>query len=159
MRRPTRLPVTRRAPLTAVLVASLAAGGAGTAWAASSRSVSASGTVKLHHREPATKTIEQRGTVSGKPFGKGSLTLRSKLVARKKLSFSVRLRTAKGTVTGNGTATVKASGNRSSFRGTLRILAGSGAYRRISRTTITVAGTGDSTSRSTAVRFSGRVRY
>ncbi|WP_320670853.1 hypothetical protein [Patulibacter defluvii] len=146
-------------PLVASATAVLLLSGAGTAWAASSKQVNASGTVKLHHREPATKKIEQRGSVRGTPFGSGSLTLRSKLAARKKLAFSVRFSTRAGAVVGSGTATVSTSGSRSSFRGTLRITGGSGRYRGISRSTLTVSGSGDSSSRSTTVRFSGRVRY
>lgn len=145
--------------VVAVAGCALVVGGTGTAWAAKSYSVKANGTVKLHHREPATKTIEQRGTVRGTPFGSGSLVLRSKLVARKKLSFSVRLTTKSGVVRASGTADVSASGSKSSFRGTMRIDSGSGSYRKISRRTLNVSGSGDAQSRSTVVNIAGSIRY
>lgn len=137
----------------------LAASGAGTAWAASTKSVSASGTVKYVKREASTKTIEQRGTISGRPFGSGTLTLRSKLSARKTLEYSAVLRTRRGTVTAAGKATLKASGSQANYTGYLNVTGGTGAYRRIKRTKLTVTGRGDSTARSTTVRISGSVRY
>lgn len=137
----------------------MAVTGAGTAWAASTKSVSASGTVKYVKREAATKKIEQRGKVAGKPFGSGTLTLRSKLAARKTLEYSVTLRTSRGTVTGAGRATLKASGSQANYSGYLNVTGGSGAYKRIKRAKLKVTGRGDSTARSTTVRISGSVRY
>jgi hypothetical protein len=121
--------------------------------------VSAAGTVKLTKREPATKKIEQQGTVSGRPFGRGTLTLRSRIAGRQQLEFSIRLVTAKGTVTGNGTATLKASGSQGNYVGTLRITGGTRAYRSIARSTLRVSGVGDSAARTTTVRITGTARY
>jgi hypothetical protein len=143
----------------AVVAATVVVTGASTAWAASTRTVSASGTVKYVKREASTKKIEQRGTVNGSPFGRGTLVLRSKLAARKTLEYSVTLTTSRGRVTGAGRATLKASGSQADYSGTLRITGGSGAYRGISKRTLKVTGRGDSTARSTTVRISGSVRY
>lgn len=140
-------------------VAAVAVTGAGTAWAASTKSVSASGTVKYVKREASTKKIEQKGDVSGRPFGNGTLTLRSKLAARKTLEYSATLRTSRGTVTGAGQATLKASGSQADYSGYLNVTGGTGAYKGINRAKLKVTGRGDSTARSTTVRISGSVRY
>lgn len=149
-----------RAGATAlVTVAAVGLAGPPAASAAKTHQVSASGQVKLTKREPATKKIEQRGTVSGRPFGRGTLTLRSKLAARKTLEFSIRLVTPHGTVTGTGTATLKASGSQANYSGTVRITGGTRRYRSIARSTLRVAGVGDSAARTTTVRITGRTRY
>lgn len=137
----------------------LAATGASSAWAASSKRVSASGTVKYVSREASTKKITQRGTVKGSPFGTGTLTLRSKLAARKVLEYSVTLKTSRGTVTAAGRATLTAAGSQASYRGTLNVTGGTGAYKGIRRTKLNVTGNGDSTARKTTVRISGSVTY
>jgi hypothetical protein len=143
----------------ATAVVALAGLGASSAWAASTHGVSASGTVKLVKREPATKKIEQRGPITGSPFGRGTLVLRSKLAARRVLEYSIRLNLPGGTVDGTGRANLTASGSQADYRGTVRITGGSGRYRRISRSTLNVSGRGDSTARSTTVRITGSVRY
>jgi hypothetical protein len=127
--------------------------------AARTYSVTASGTVKLTKREPATKKIEQKGTVTGQPFGKGTLTLRSRLAGRKQLEYSIRLVTPHGTVTGSGAATLRASGSQADYVGTLRITGGTRRYAKIRRSTLRVAGRGDSAARTTTVRITGRARY
>lgn len=148
---------TATAVLSAAMVAALA--GAPGASAAKSHKVSASGKVKLTKREPATKKIEQKGAVTGTPFGKGTLTLRSRLAGRKQLEFSIRLVTRAGTVTGSGRATLKASGSQADYVGTVRITGGTRRYARIRRSTLRVTGVGDSAARTTTVRISGRARY
>lgn len=127
--------------------------------AASTYKVSASGKVKLTKREPATKKIEQRGPVTGSPFGRGTLTLRSRLAARRVLEYSIRLVTANGVVTGSGRATLKAGGSQADYSGTLTITGGSGRYKRVSRSNLRVSGVGDSAARTTTVRITGSVRY
>ncbi len=150
----------RTVPLTAVLVSgALLATPAVAAAKTKSYRVSASGKVSLTKREPATKKIEQRGTVSGTPFGRGTLTLRSRIAGRQQLEFSIRLVTPKGTVTGTGTATLKASGSQANYSGTLRITDGPRASRSIARSTLRVSGVGDSAARTTTVRITGTVRY
>lgn len=149
----------RAASPVALAVAVAALAGAPAASAAKTHKVSASGKVKLTKREPATKKIEQRGTVTGTPFGKGTLTLRSRLAGRKQLEFSIRLVTRHGVVTGSGTATLKASGSQADYRGTIRITGGSRRYAKIRRSKLRVSGVGDSAARTTTVRISGRARY
>ncbi|MFA4928520.1 MAG: hypothetical protein WC558_08385 [Patulibacter sp.] len=127
--------------------------------AAKTYKVAASGQVKLTKREPATKKIEQKGTISGAPFGRGTLTLRSKLAGRKLLEFSIRLVTPHGTVTGNGTATLKASGSQADYSGQLKITGGTRRYASITRSNLRVSGVGDSAARTTTVRITGSARY
>ncbi|MCK9249741.1 MAG: hypothetical protein M0P31_12315 [Solirubrobacteraceae bacterium] len=157
-----RLPVGRpTARVALLLTVAVPVGGiaASSASARSTKSVNAGGTVKYVKRDAKRKIVEQSGTVTGRPFGKGTLKLRSKLAGRKKLEFSIRLKTSRGTVWGHGTASLSVSGSRSKFTGTVRIDRGSGAYRKITRRTLKVTGSGDDSARSTKVRFTGRVRY
>jgi hypothetical protein len=150
----------RRAASPVALAGAVAVlAGAPAASAAKTYKVSASGKVKLTKREPATKKIEQKGTVTGTPFGKGTLTLRSRLAGRKQLEYSIRLVTAHGVVTGSGTATLKASGSQADYVGTMRITGGTRKYARISRSTLRVSGVGDSAARTTTVRITGSARY
>ncbi|MFT4036362.1 MAG: hypothetical protein QM679_12385 [Patulibacter sp.] len=131
-----------------------------TAVAATKRSVNASGTVKYHHREAKAKIVEQHGTVKGQPFGTGALVLRSKLAARKKLSYSIRLTTKSGAVWGNGTADLTVTGTKASYKGTLRILGGNGSYKKISHSVLNVSGSGPANLRDdTTVRITGSVTY
>lgn len=153
------LPLLRSArSIALVLIAALLVAPAA-AYAAKRYSVNASGTVKFHKREAKAKIVEQRGKVSGKPFGTGTLILRSKLAARKKLEYSIRLNTSKGSVWGNGTADLTVSGNTGTYKGKLRIRGGSGSYKNIKGSLLNVSGNGPANVRSTKVRISGSVVY
>lgn len=151
------LPTRLQAALAVLLAAALIAPAA--AYAAKRYSVSAGGTVKYHKREAKTKIVEQRGTVSGKPFGSGTLILRSKLAARKKLEYSIRLNTSRGSVWGNGTAALTVKGSSASYKGKLRIRGGSGSFKSIRSATLNVSGSGPANVRSTKVRITGSVVY
>lgn len=157
--RVTENPRTRIGSTALAAVAAAALIGAPAASAAKTYKINASGQVKLTKREPATKKIEQKGTVTGSPFGRGTLTLRSKLAARRTLEFSIRLVTPHGTVTGTGRATLKASGSQADYTGTVRITGGTRRYSRISRSNLRVSGVGDSAARTTTVRITGSARY
>ncbi|MEH3055408.1 MAG: hypothetical protein PGN13_15625 [Patulibacter minatonensis] len=153
-RRVTHLP--RRA-VALVLCTLLAA--PGVALAAKRYRVSASGTVKFVKREAKTKIVEQRGTVKGQPFGTGTLTLRTKLAARKKLEYSIRFASKAGDVWGNGTAALEVSGSSATYKGTLKIQGGDGRYKGIGASTLTVSGSGPANVKTTNVRISGTVSY
>jgi hypothetical protein len=81
---------------------------------------------------PATTpgTIEDRGTVRGTPFGRGSVTIVGKLAAGS-LDATFRMRFPRGSVYGNTTAPFTIEGTNIHFRGTSRITGGTGAFRGI----------------------------
>jgi hypothetical protein len=74
--------------------------------------------------------IEDRGTVSGTPFGKGSIDILVTL-AGGKATGSFRMTFAKGSVSGTVDLPFTISGGEIDFQGTSRITGGTGAYRGI----------------------------
>jgi hypothetical protein len=76
-------------------------------------------------------TVEDRGTVTGTPFGRGTVTLVGSL-RDARLEGTFRLLFARGSITGTVSMPFTISGNEIDFRGTARLTAGTGAYRGIS---------------------------
>jgi hypothetical protein len=76
-------------------------------------------------------TVEDRGTVTGKPFGSGSLVLLGTF-RESTLDGTFRLRFKDGSVTGAVSLPFTISGNEIDFAGTGRFTGGTGAYRGIS---------------------------
>jgi hypothetical protein len=74
--------------------------------------------------------IEDRGTVTGTPFGKGSIDILVTL-AGGKATGTFRMVFPKGSVTGTVDMPFTISGGEIDFNGTSRITAGTGAYRGI----------------------------
>jgi hypothetical protein len=74
--------------------------------------------------------IEDRGTVTGTPFGKGSIDIIVTL-AGGKATGTFRMVFAKGSVTGTVDMPFTISGGEIDFNGTSRITGGTGAYRGI----------------------------
>jgi hypothetical protein len=75
-------------------------------------------------------TIHDHGSVTGTPFGKGSIDVFVQL-AGGKATGTFRMRFAKGSVTGTVDMPFTISGGEIDFRGTARLTAGTGAYRGV----------------------------
>lgn len=75
-------------------------------------------------------TVEDHGTLSGTPFGKGTIVLVGKL-ADGRLTATVRLRFAKGEVVASVEAPFTVSNGEIDFVGTGKVLRGTGAYRGV----------------------------
>jgi hypothetical protein len=85
-----------------------------------------------HTVPPATPgTIEDHGKVTGKPFGRGSITLVGTFRGAR-LTGTFRLVYRRGSVSGTVSMPFTIGGGKISFRGTARFTAGTGAYRGIS---------------------------
>ncbi|MFT4036322.1 MAG: hypothetical protein QM679_12185 [Patulibacter sp.] len=152
--------IPRLRALASLLLAAALLIAPATASAGKRYAVNAGGTVKFYKREAKAKIVEQRGKVSGKPFGSGTLILRTKLAARKKLEYSIRLTTSKGAVWGNGTASLTTKGSNASYKGTLTIRGGDGTYKKIRKgTVLNVSGSGPANVRTTTVKITGSVVY
>jgi hypothetical protein len=80
---------------------------------------------------PPPGTVEDHGTVSGTPFGNGSIVLVGTL-ATGRLTGTFRLVFPQGSIAGNVSMPFTISGGKISFRGTARLVSGTGAYRGIS---------------------------
>jgi hypothetical protein len=76
-------------------------------------------------------TIEDHGTITGPPFGKGTVVLVGTL-GDGRFTGTFRLTFPHGSVIGTASLSFTISGNEISFRGTSRLTAGTGAYRGIS---------------------------
>jgi hypothetical protein len=84
-----------------------------------------------HSVPPATPgTVEDHGTVSGTPFGRGSIVLVGTL-ANARLSGSFRLVFRKGSVSGTVLAPFTIANRHIMFHGTATFTSGTGAYRGI----------------------------
>jgi hypothetical protein len=89
-------------------------------------------TGRTHSVPPTTPgTVEDRGTVKGTPFGRGSIVLVGRFVDGR-LEGTYRLTFPDGSILGTVSAPSKISGNEISFHGTSRFTGGTGAYRGIS---------------------------
>lgn len=87
---------------------------------------------KTHSVTPATPgTVEDHGTLTGTPFGKGSIVLVGRL-ANGRLNATFRLLFKRGSIIGSTSMPFTITGNEIDFVGTSRFTAGTGAFRGIS---------------------------
>jgi hypothetical protein len=86
---------------------------------------------KTHTVKPATPgTVEDHGTLSGTPLGKGTIVLVGTF-ANSTLTATFRLTFPKGSIIGTTTMPFTITGNEIDFEGTSRLIGGTGAYRGI----------------------------
>jgi hypothetical protein len=87
---------------------------------------------RTHSVAPATPgTVEDHGTLTGTPFGKGSIVLVGTLGGGR-LTATFRLTFARGSIIGTTSMPFTIAGNEITFHGTSRFTGGTGAYRGIS---------------------------
>jgi hypothetical protein len=103
-------------------------------------------------------TIEDHGTVTGTPFGRGSVEI---VVTLKdgKATGSFRMLFGKGSVTGTIDMPFTVSGGEIDFRGTARITGGTGAYRGISSGALAAHDHNTLDGQNGVVTLTGSVRY
>jgi hypothetical protein len=95
-----------------------------------SHSVSVNG--KTRTVTPATRgTVEDHGTLTGTPFGKGGIVLVGTF-GNGRLTGTFRLTFPRGSIIGTTSMPFTFSGNEIDFHGTSRFTGGTGAYRGIS---------------------------
>lgn len=76
-------------------------------------------------------TVEDHGTLTGTPFGKGSIVLVGKF-GNGRLTGTFRLTFPRGSIVGTTSMPFTITGNEIDFKGTSRFTGGTGAYRGIS---------------------------
>jgi hypothetical protein len=79
---------------------------------------------------PAPGSIEDRGTVSGPPFGRGTVDLFAKFEGPE-VTGTFKIETAHGSARGEVAMTYTISGSEITFRGTAHFTGGKGRYRGI----------------------------
>ena len=120
--------------------------------------VSVDGKTKMIKTPITPGTIEDHGTVTGTPFGSGKLEVVVTL-ANGKATGSFRMLFAKGSVTGTLDMPFTIEGGEIDFRGTARLIAGTGAYRGITSGALGVHDHNTLDGQNGVVTLTGFARY
>jgi hypothetical protein len=88
-------------------------------------------------------TLVQKGTFSGAPLGRGSVTVRTTIGAGRGATVTFVMSNRRGTVRGRGDCAVEFKGTRIIYHGTARITGGTGAFRGLRIRHLKVSGHGD----------------
>ncbi|HKP89577.1 MAG TPA: hypothetical protein VJT75_06335 [Thermoleophilaceae bacterium] len=116
-------------------------------------------TGRTHSVPPTTPgTVEDRGTVRGAPFGRGSIQLIGRFVDGR-LEGTYRLTFPNGSIVGRVRAPFEIAGDRIRFEGRSRFLAGTGAYRGISSSALDVVDTNTLDGQNGRLSVTGFARY
>jgi hypothetical protein len=107
---------------------------------------------------PAPGTLRDVGTVSGEPFGDGTVTLEVTL-ASGTASGPFRIRAEGGSVFGETELTYEIAGGEISFRGTARFVGGTGEYRGIRAENLTATDVNTLDGQSGRLTLDGFARY
>ena len=102
--------------------------------------------------------IEDRGTVTGSPFGRGRVTLIGSL-AGGRFDGGFRMAFKRGSITGTALMPFAISGNNIAFNGTARITGGTGAYRGITSGRLPARDTNTLDGQNGRIWVDGYVRY
>jgi len=157
---PPRRPLPARlgvASLAAIAAAGVAAAPYAVAAKAKTRTLSASGEL-VRTAKPSALSSVQAGTVTGKPFGSGRMTLRSSL-KQATVTSTFTLQTSAGLVRGRATARLTLDGDTATYKGTARITSGTRRYRGATGSNIRFTGKGPVSAKRTKITLSGAVRY
>jgi hypothetical protein len=103
-------------------------------------------------------TIEDHGTLTGSPFGRGTVEIVVTL-AGGRATGSFRMLFAKGSITGTVDMPFTIEGGEIDFRGTARFTAGTGAYRGISSGALAVHDHNTLDGQNGVVSVQGAARY
>jgi hypothetical protein len=103
-------------------------------------------------------TLEDHGTLTGTPFGNGSVEIVVRL-AGGRATGTFRMLFAKGSITGTVDMPFTISGGEIDFRGTSRFTAGTGAYRGISSGALQVHDHNTLDGQNGVVELTGTARY
>lgn len=119
--------------------------------------VDMSGETKTVLPPPIPGRITDRGTVTGTPFGDGTIVLVGDLKPGR-LEATIRMRFADGEIRVETTLPATVEGNQIEFRGVARVTGGTGAYRGIAGT-LRVHDTNTLDGQNGRLTFDGTVRY
>jgi hypothetical protein len=112
-----------------------------------------------HTVTPATLgTVEDHGTITGTPFGKGTIVLVGTL-AGGQLNATFRLTSKRGSVIGTTSMPFTITGNEIDFAGTSRFTGGTGAFRGITSGPLDTRDHNTLDGQSGVLSVTGSVRY
>lgn len=80
---------------------------------------------------PAPGTLEDRGTITGRPFGSGTISLLATLEEGQKMSGTFEIDAPRGTAMGTVATDYVIEGNEITFTGTAKFTGGTGKYQGI----------------------------
>jgi hypothetical protein len=106
----------------------------------------------------APGTVEDHGTVTGTPFGRGTIVLAGTL-ANGRLEGTFRLTYPRGSVIGTVSMPFTVSGNDIEFKGTSRITGGTGIYRGITSGRLAASGSNTLDGQNGTMVVTGSARY
>jgi hypothetical protein len=101
--------------------------------------------------------LKQRGTFSGSPLGKGTVTLRTTIGAGSGATFSFEMFNARGRVHGSGDVALDFKGSTIIYHGTAKITKGRGAFRTLRARRLRVSGSGPLSGETFHVALAGPV--
>jgi len=145
--------VTRRLRLAA-LACSVGVAAAVPATATSATAVRIHATV--HMLPGGGATVLQRGTFSGAPLGRGTVRVTTHVGQGRGSVVDFVLTNGRGSVRGTGDCAITFKGSQILYRGTARFTRGSGAYRKLRASRLTVSGRGDLDGGKFIVDITGR---
>jgi len=99
--------------------------------------------------------LNQVGTFSGRPLGKGTLRLTTRLGQGKGAVFTFSMTTSRGSVSGSGTIALKLGKKLATYHGTANITSGSGAFRNYRARNLRVTGQGGLTAQRFPIHLIG----
>jgi hypothetical protein len=147
--------MTRRLSLSAIAVlASVAA-----AWPAiaDSAQVPLKIKAKVHMLAGGGTTLTQAGTFTGAPMGHGKVRVRTSVGGGPRSVITFVFSNSRGTLRGRSDCAVTFKGSQVRYGGTAKITGGTGAYRGMRSSRISVSGHGDLADENFLVSLTGRV--
>jgi hypothetical protein len=103
----------------------------------------------------SASTLHYRGTFTGAPFGRGKVDVRAKMSGAGDARIRFTLSNGRGTMRGEGRATVTFRRSTATVRGTVSMTRGSGAYRRIRARTLRLSGSTAAADKLSVMRVTG----
>jgi hypothetical protein len=100
--------------------------------------------------------LSYRGTFTGPPLGRGKVSLQS-MLGGGDATVTYVLSTSQGTISGAGAVTLSYNGSIITYHGTASITKGTGAYRTIQSSGLTVSGSGGLNPQKVTLRLTGKI--
>lgn len=108
---------------------------------------------------PQPSQIHDRGTITGKPFGSGTVDLLATLGPNQAMTAEFTITNSRGSAFGTATTTYSISGSEITFTGTATLDGGTGRYRGITATNLEVYDHNTLDGQNGTLTLTGKVRF